>query len=221
MRYTYSNHSPDIQHLQGGILYPHSIEQVTFTDEDGTERQQYRYNLLKFDEDPTQEQIDKYLSIYVDVQQISDKRNDWLERLPKKALSKESLAALTQGGVLKAGLTDKEWDQVLLAFDKWEDIEAGAEIAVDSVLSYKDIVYTTLQTHDKQLDWTPDTATSLFTKAVPEGVIEEWEQPEGSHDAYMKGDKVTFEGHIWESTIDDNVWSPTDYPQGWDDLGEA
>ena len=40
-------------------------------------------------------------------------------------------------------------------------------------------------------------------------------QPTGAHDAYTKGTKVVYQGQIWESTIDANVWSPTDYPQGW------
>ena len=42
-----------------------------------------------------------------------------------------------------------------------------------------------------------------------------WRQPTGAHDAYQKGDLVTFEGAVYESTIDGNTWSPTDYPAGW------
>lgn len=38
----------------------------------------------------------------------------------------------------------------------------------------------------------------------------EWEQK-----TYMIGDKVTFNGNVYESVIDNNVWSPTDYPAGW------
>lgn len=43
----------------------------------------------------------------------------------------------------------------------------------------------------------------------------EWVQPTGGHDAYQTGDQVTFEGAVYESIIDGNVWSPADYPQGW------
>ncbi|NLW06318.1 MAG: sugar-binding protein, partial [Pseudomonadaceae bacterium] len=39
--------------------------------------------------------------------------------------------------------------------------------------------------------------------------------PTGAHDAYNKGDKVIFEGEVYESTIDNNTWSPTDYPSSW------
>lgn len=34
----------------------------------------------------------------------------------------------------------------------------------------------------------------------------------------MKGDKVRYEGKIYESLIDNNVWKPTDYPQGWKEV---
>lgn len=36
--------------------------------------------------------------------------------------------------------------------------------------------------------WTPDVASSLFTEKTPEGVITEWKQPTGAHDAYNTGD---------------------------------
>lgn len=48
-----------------------------------------------------------------------------------------------------------------------------------------------------------------------------WLQPTGAHDAYNTGDRVRFEGNNWESKIDGNTWSPTDYPAGWTDLGQA
>lgn len=41
----------------------------------------------------------------------------------------------------------------------------------------------------------------------------------GAHDAYQTGDRVTYNGQIYESTIDNNVWSPDTYPQGWKLVG--
>jgi len=46
-------------------------------------------------------------------------------------------------------------------------------------------------------------------------VIPDFVQPTGAHDAYNKGDRVVFEGKIYESLIPNNVYSPTSYPQGW------
>ena len=50
------------------------------------------------------------------------------------------------------------------------------------------------------------------------GAPAEWVQPSGVHDAYQTGDRVTFQGAVWESVLDGNVWSPTDYPAGWKKL---
>ena len=36
---------------------------------------------------------------------------------------------------------------------------------------------------------------------------------------YMTGDCCTDGGKVWRSTIDNNVWAPTAYPQGWTELG--
>ena len=49
----------------------------------------------------------------------------------------------------------------------------------------------------------------------------EWVQPTGAHDAYNTGDRVTYNGSVYESTMDGNTWSPDAYPQGWEDLGEV
>lgn len=35
------------------------------------------------------------------------------------------------------------------------------------------------------------------------------------HDAYNTGDRMTFEGAVYESLIDANVHSPAAYPAGW------
>lgn len=40
-------------------------------------------------------------------------------------------------------------------------------------------------------------------------------QPTGGHDSYNIGDRVTYNGKVYESTINSNVWAPDAYPQGW------
>lgn len=42
-----------------------------------------------------------------------------------------------------------------------------------------------------------------------------FKQPSGGHDAYKQGDRVTYNGAVYESTINGNVWAPDSYPQGW------
>lgn len=43
----------------------------------------------------------------------------------------------------------------------------------------------------------------------------EFVQPTGAHDAYHAGEQVMYNGKKYESTIDNNVWSPDSYPAGW------
>src|SRR5699024_7723731 len=50
---------------------------------------------------------------------------------------------------------------------------------------------------------------------VDEAVPPEFMQPTGAHDAYQIGDRVSWNGIVWRSTIEGNVWTPQDYPQGW------
>lgn len=56
---------------------------------------------------------------------------------------------------------------------------------------------------------------------IPEEVIyPEWVQPIGSHDAYNTGDKIIFNNELYECLMDGCVWSPVDYPQGWNKIIE-
>ena len=53
---------------------------------------------------------------------------------------------------------------------------------------------------------------------TPDEPVEEYPeyvQPTGVHDAYKKGDKVTYNGKHYECLVDGCVWSPDAYPQGW------
>ena len=59
-----------------------------------------------------------------------------------------------------------------------------------------------------------------WREAVAEGSVPEWVQPTGAQDAYQIGDRVVFEGGVFESTIAGNVWSPTAYPAGWTAITE-
>lgn len=49
----------------------------------------------------------------------------------------------------------------------------------------------------------------------PEAGPDEWKRPTGAHDAYNTGDRTTYNGKVYESTIDGNTWNPDEYPQGW------
>lgn len=58
----------------------------------------------------------------------------------------------------------------------------------------------------------------LFVVALapePEPTIPDFVQPTGAHNAYKKGARVRFDGKIYESKVDANVYSPSDYPPNW------
>ena len=99
-------------------------------------------------------------------------------------------------------------------FPEWSD--ASVFYRKDMKLTYNGVLYKVLQDHTSQASWTPDAAPSLFAEVLvsADGTPQEWQQPDSTN-AYMKGDRVTFEGHVYESLIDNNVWSPTAYSQGW------
>ena len=58
------------------------------------------------------------------------------------------------------------------------------------------------------------------TPDTPTDDIKEFVQPTGAHDAYAKGDKVRFNGKVYESVIDNNTYSPSEYPAGWKEITE-
>lgn len=45
-----------------------------------------------------------------------------------------------------------------------------------------------------------------------------YKQPTGAHDAYITGDKITFNGKKYVCKMDGCVWSPADYPEGWEEV---
>ena len=111
-------------------------------------------------------------------------------------------------------LTDSEAFDVAELFPMWKvdtAYQAGDRVQYDSKL------YKCLQGHTSQADWTPDTAVSLWVE-VSDPAIEfpEWKQPQGAHDAYMTGDKVSHNEKHWVSDIDSNIWEPSVY--GWSEV---
>ena len=62
--------------------------------------------------------------------------------------------------------------------------------------------------------------TEPETPDTPTDNIKDFVQPTGAHDAYAKGDKVRFNGKVYESLIDNNAYSPSAYPAGWKEITE-
>lgn len=113
-----------------------------------------------------------------------------------------------------ASLSDEDALEAVNLFPSWNSSEEIYSVG-DRVL-YNDILYKCLQSHTPQSNWNPETATSLWAKVLipDENVIPEWGQPDSTN-AYQIGDKVMFNGQVYESVIANNIWSPAAYPAGW------
>ena len=115
-------------------------------------------------------------------------------------------------------LSDAQALQVPMLFDEFDG--NGVAYEVGKRIIYNGILYKVIQAHTSQEGWTPVAAPSLFAKVINEtidGSIPEFEQP-GSTNPYMKGDRVIFNGKVYESLIDNNVYSPEAYPAGWKEI---
>ena len=110
-------------------------------------------------------------------------------------------------------LDDKEALQAVELFPQWK---TDASYKAGDKVQFAGILYRCLQDHTSQADWTPDAAVSLFARVLipdPE-IIPDWVQPDSTN-PYMKGDKVKYKDHVYESLIDGNIWAPDAYPAGW------
>ena len=114
-----------------------------------------------------------------------------------------------------ASLGDEDALEAVELFPAWA---AGAAYAADQRVRYGGKLYRCVQDHTSQVGWEPDKTPALWTEVAKPGEIPVWRQPTGAQDAYSKGDKVHYpdaDGPVFESTIDNNVWSPEAYPAGW------
>ena len=87
--------------------------------------------------------------------------------------------------------------------------------AIGQRVRYGDKLYKCVQAHTSQGDWMPSATPALWVRVSVEE-WPEWIQPTGAHDAYAKGDKVTYKGKRYISLIDGNTYSPDAYPAGWE-----
>jgi hypothetical protein len=93
---------------------------------------------------------------------------------------------------------------------------AGESVIIGMRRIYEGVAYRCIKAHViDSPEWTPPATLGVLWEVYTEPGEEPqpWVQPQGAHDAYNKGDRVTHEGWIWESTIDANVWAPGVY--GW------
>lgn len=113
-------------------------------------------------------------------------------------------------------LSDEEALEGIELFPKWE---VNKDYIKDQRISYEGLLYKLIpDTHHSQADWPPDITPAIW-KRVDDPTEEwpEWRQPQGAHDAYEDGAKVSHNGKHWINTYGDgNIWEPGVY--GWDQV---
>lgn len=118
-----------------------------------------------------------------------------------------------------AVLTD---EQALICVHLYRLYEVGKAYITDEFFTYgtngvgDPQLYKVVQNHTSQIDWKPDCTPALYTAiGLDDSGYPVWAQPTGAHDAYNKGDIVNYNGTLYQSIIDGNVYSPDAYPAGW------
>ena len=126
-----------------------------------------------------------------------------------------------------ATLYDKEDTAVEIAslYPVWA---ADKQYKANDVISYgtnsvgDPQLYLVLQAHKSQSDWLPDATASLYKKmGISESGYPIWTQPLCAVDAYNLGDIVSYNGKLYKSIINANVWAPDVYPAGWEEYTES
>lgn len=132
-------------------------------------------------------------------------------------------AAVQLAKLMAKGADDDVALQVPALFDEWL---TGISYYTGDRVRYQGVLYKCLQDHVSQSDWTPTSAPSLWAKVLPgqagnepaDDSYAEWVQPDSTN-GYSTGDKVTYNGRLWESEQNNNVWRPGDVGAPWKDLG--
>lgn len=124
-----------------------------------------------------------------------------------------------------ATLSEDKAIEVSTVYPVWS---TGTAYAVGDIISYgtnsvgDPQLYKVVQAHTSQAEWTPNAVPALYDAfGLDESGYPLWAQPSGAHDAYNIGDIINYNGTLYQSTIDGNVWSPDVYPAGWKAYIEA
>ena len=119
-----------------------------------------------------------------------------------------------------ASLSDEKAMEIATIYDPWK---VGKAYAVGEFVTYgvnavgDPQLYKVVQAHTSQADWTPDAVASLYDAiGLDNNGYPVWSAPTGAHDAYNTGDIVNYNGTLYKSLIDGNVYSPEAYPAGWE-----
>ncbi len=83
------------------------------------------------------------------------------------------------------------------------------------LVTYKGVTYKSVV--PKNI-WSPDVARNYWEVVSGTPPILEWNSPKGIFDCYHKGNMVKFQGKMYKSLNNSNIWSPEKFPTGWQEV---
>lgn len=129
--------------------------------------------------------------------------------------------------IINEKTTDEEKLKMLEVYEDWENYPIGYDFTSSMVgnlyLKYQNKLYRLNQAHKKQIDWAPRWAQALWVEVLPKGTIAEYgKNLDGSNrnlavNPYKTGEQCIYKGKIYTWILSTpGLWSPKDYPRGWE-----
>jgi hypothetical protein len=163
---------------------------------------------------------------------LAEKRAEWQARLdamsaPPQGVSPDVVYMLELRKAVQMFLStldvDTQQEDMLSVASVFPEYQVGKKYKAKDVFRHgkngvgDPQLYQVLQEHTSAAEWMPDTTPSLYKKVgVTEDGYPEWVQPLGASDAYNTGDMVSYNGKLYRSLMDANVYSPDAYLAGWE-----
>ena len=107
-------------------------------------------------------------------------------------------------------LTDEEAYKVNFLFRKWSPYDTYQQ---GERVFYNEELYSVIQTPNTNAN--PELNTECFIKiGKPLNLIEEWD--DNNRKVYNIGDKIKIGNYYYQSLINNNSWSPLEFPASWE-----
>lgn len=157
------------------------------------------------------EEIQRY-KLYTE-DELRQRAEQELEVARVKAIESQHLAFINLMAIpASMGMKDSEVEQFSALMPEFTP---GEKYDNRVVVRHNGFLYRAIQAVPAEVtkQFTPDAANTYWKRIGEpnEEGLYPWTQPLGATDAYMAGDRVTYEDRAWTSDIDDNIWVPGDF----------
>lgn len=170
--------------------------------------------------------IDKELNERVEVvESLTESTSEEVSVINESIKATHSSLNTLSKQILKSDIPAEDYQELISIYPEWE---TDVWVYAGDITSYNGKAYEVVpHEHYTVVSQEPDVTPAVFNEITPAVIVDdetgeeaeiipEWEKPPYAEVGYNTGDKVMFEGQIWESTTDKNTWSPTEYPDAWE-----